>query len=80
MEEIKITINEIENLVVLLLVQKEKLEERKEIDPSNGSISKTLLAIKQLSKKLDTVLSSKGPKVSEELEMEVCENEWLISD
>jgi hypothetical protein len=75
MEEIKITINEIENLVVLLLVQKEKLEERKEIDPSNGSISKTLLAIKQLSKKLDTVLSSKGPKVSEELEMEVCENE-----
>jgi hypothetical protein len=74
MEEIKITINEIENLVVLLLVQKEKLEERKEIDPSNGSISKTLLAIKQLSKKLDTVLSSKGPKVSEELEMEVCEN------
>jgi len=75
MEEIKITINEIENLVVLLLVQKEKLEERKEIDPSNGSISKTLLAIKQLSKKLDTVLSSKGPKVSEEIEMEVCENE-----
>ena len=75
MEEIKITINEIENLVVLLLVQIEKLEERKEIDPSNGSISKTLLAIKQLSKKLDTVLSRKGPKVSEELEMEVCENE-----
>ena len=75
MEEIKITINEIENLVVLLLVQKEKLEERKEIDPSNRSISKTLLTIKQLSKKLDTVLSSKGPKVSEELEMEVCENE-----
>ena len=74
MEEIKITINEIENLVVLLLVQKEKLEERKEIDRSNGSISKTLLAIKQLSKKLDTVLSSKGPKVSEEIEMEVCEN------
>jgi hypothetical protein len=61
MEEIKFTINEIENLVVLLLVQKEKLEERKEIDPSNGSISKTLLAIKQLSKKLDTDLSSKGP-------------------
>ena len=75
MEEIKFTINEIENLVVLLLVQKEKLEERKEIDPSNGSISKTLLAIKQLSKKLDTVLSSKGPKVSEEPKMEVCENE-----
>ncbi len=75
MEEIKITINEIENLVVLLLVQKEKLEERKEIHPSNGSISKTLIAIKQLSEKLDTVLSSKGPKVSEELEMEVCENE-----
>jgi hypothetical protein len=34
-----------------------------------------LIAIKQLSEKLDTVLSSEGPKVSEELEMEVCENE-----
>ena len=82
MEEIGTRIGEFEKLVVLLLTQKEKLEEREEVevDPSKGSIHKTLLAIKQLSKKLDTVLSSKGPKVSEELEMDVCENELLISD
>ena len=46
MEEIRVRMNEIERLVVLLLIQKEKLEEREEADPSKGSIHKTLLAIK----------------------------------
>ena len=46
MEEIIIKIGEIERLVMLLLIQKEKLEEREEADPSKGSIHKTLLAIK----------------------------------
>ncbi len=80
MEEIKTTVSEIANLVTLLLVQKEELEERKEIDPSNESITKTLLAIKQLSKKLDRILGYKEPKASEELEMEICESEGLTSD
>ena len=53
MEEIRIRIGEIERLVVLLLIQKERfLEEREEVDPSKGSIHKTLLVIKQLNKKL----------------------------
>ncbi len=46
MEEIKNRIGEIERLVVLLLIQKETLEEREEADLSKGSIHKTLLAIK----------------------------------
>ena len=75
MEEIRIRISEIERLVVLLLIQKEKLEERKEVDPSKGSIHKTLLAIKQLNKKLETILGNKKLRTPEELEMEVCKNE-----
>jgi hypothetical protein len=75
MEEIKTTISEIENLVTLLLVQTESLEERKEIGTSKWFISRTLIAIKQLNKKLDTILGSKGSKTSEKLEMEVCKNE-----
>jgi hypothetical protein len=75
MEKVKTVTNEIENLVALLLVQKEKLEEREEVDPSKGFVSKTLLAIKQFNKKMDTILSNREPKVSEELEMEICENE-----
>ena len=59
MEEIKIRVGELERLVVFLLIQKERLEERKEIDPSKGSIHKTLLAIKQLNKKLETILGNK---------------------
>ncbi len=75
MEEIRIRIAEIERLVVLLLIQKEKLEEREEVDPSKGSIHKTLLAIKQLNKKLETILGNKKLRTPEELEMEVCKNE-----
>jgi hypothetical protein len=75
MEEIKIRIGEIERLVVLLLIQKERLEEREKVDPSKGSIQKTLLAIKQLNKKLETILGKKKPRTPEELEMEVCKNE-----
>jgi hypothetical protein len=75
MEKVNTVTNEIEKLIALLLVQKEKLEEREEVDPSKGFLSKTLLAIKQFNKKMDTILSSREPKVSEELEMEICENE-----
>jgi hypothetical protein len=59
MEEIRIRIGEIERLVVLLLIQKERLEEREEVDPSKGFIHKTLIAIKQINKKLATILSGK---------------------
>jgi hypothetical protein len=56
MEEIKTTISEIERLATLLLVQKESLEEEKEADSSKWFISRTLIAIKQLNIKLDTIL------------------------
>ena len=75
MEEIIIKIGEIERLVMLLLIQKEKLEEREEADPSKGSIHKTLLAIKQLNKKLEIISGNKKPRTPEELEMKVCKNE-----
>ena len=71
MEEIRVGTNEIERLVVLLLIQKEKLEEREEVDPSKGSIHKTLLVIKQLNKKLEIILNYKKFRTPEELEMEV---------
>jgi hypothetical protein len=74
MEEIIIKINEIERLVVLLLIQKEKLEEKEEADPSKGSIHRTLLAIKQLNKKLETILGNKKLRTPEELEIEVCKD------
>ena len=71
MEEIRVRINEIERLVVLLLIQKEKLEEREEADPSKGSIPKTLLAIKQLNRKLEIIPGNKKLRTSEKLEIEV---------
>ena len=71
MEEIRVRINEIERLVVLLLIQKEKLEEREEVDPSKGSIHKTLLVVKQLNKKLETILSYNKLRTPEGLEIEV---------
>ncbi len=73
MEEIRVRMNEIERLVVLLLIQKEKLEEREEADPSKGSIHKTLLAIKQLNKKLETILGNKKLRTPEEIDV-------LVSD
>ncbi len=75
MEEIKIRVGELERLVVLLLIQTERLEERKGIDPSKGSIHKTLLAIKQLNKKLETILGNKKLRTPEELKMEACKKE-----
>ena len=75
MEEIRTTTSEIEDLVTLLLVQKESLEEGQEVDTSKWLISKTLIARKQLNKKLDTILDSKAPKTLEELKAEVCKNE-----
>ena len=75
MEEIKIRVGELERLVVLLLIQKERLEERKGIDPSKESIHKTLLAIKQLNKKLETILGNEKLRTPEELEMEVHKSE-----
>ena len=75
MEEIRTTTSEIEDLVTLLLVQKESLEEGQEVDTSKWLISKTLIAIKQLNKKLDTILDNKAPKTLEELKTEVCKSE-----
>jgi hypothetical protein len=75
MEEIIIKIGEIERLVMLLLIQKEKLEEREEADPSKGSIYKTLLAIKQLKRKLEIILGNKKLRTPEELETKVRKNE-----
>jgi hypothetical protein len=67
MEEIRNTTNEIEDLVTSLLVQKESLEEGEEVDPSKGSIHKTLLAIKQLNKKLEAILDNEKLRTTEEL-------------
>ena len=75
MEEIIIKIGEIERLVMLLLIQKEKLEEREEADPSKGSIHQTLLAIKQLKRKLEIILGNKKLRTPEELETKVRKNE-----
>jgi hypothetical protein len=75
MEEIRATTNEIEDLVTLLLVQKESLEEREEEDPNKGSIQKTLLAIKQLNKKLEAILDNEKLRTTEELKTEVYEKE-----
>jgi len=75
MEKIKTTTSEIEDLVTFLLAQKESLEEREEVDPSKGSIYKTLLAIRQLNKKLEAILDNEKLRTTEELKTEVCENE-----
>ena len=75
MEEIRTTISEIEDLVTLLLAQKESLEEREEADPSKGSIQKTLLAIKQLNKKLEAILGNERLRMTEKPKTEVREKE-----
>ncbi len=74
MEEIRNITSEIEDLVTSLLVQKESLEKGQEIDTSRWFISKTLIAVKRLNKKLDTILGSKEPKTLEILDKEICEN------
>ena len=80
MEEIRTTTSEIEDLVTLLLVQKESLEEGQEVDTSKWLISKTLIAIKQLNKKLETILGNEKLRTLEEMEIDVCKNERLVSD
>jgi hypothetical protein len=75
MEDIRTTVSKIEDLVTLLLVQKESLEEREEVDLSKGSMHKTLLAIKQLNKKLEATLDNEKLRTTEELKTEVCEKE-----
>ena len=80
MEEIRTTTSEIEDLVTLLLVQKESLEEGQEVDTSKWFISKTLTTIKQLNKKLDIIIGSKESKTLEKLDKEVCENKRPILD
>jgi len=75
MEEIRAIINEMEDLVTLLLAQKESLEEREEADPSKGTIQKTLLATKQLNKKLEAILDNERLRTTEELKTEICEKE-----
>ncbi len=70
MEEIRTTTSEIEDLITSL-VQKESLEEGQEIDTSKWFISKTLIAIKQLNKKLHIILGSKGSETLKKLDKEV---------
>jgi hypothetical protein len=74
MEEIRNITSEIEDLVTSLLVQKESLEKGQEIDISKWFISKTLIAVKRLNKKLDTILGSKESKALEIRDKEICEN------
>jgi len=75
MENIRTTVEEIQNLLKLLQTNQEKLVEKGESDPSSGSTLRTIVAVDQLKKKLDIVLGSKENTEAESLEMEVCENE-----
>jgi hypothetical protein len=79
MENIRTTVEEIQNLLKLLQTNQEKLVERGESDPSSGSTLRTIVAVDQLKKKLDIVLGSKESIKTESLEMEICENEQSTS-
>ena len=79
MENIRTTVEEIQNLLKLLQTNQEKLVEKGESDPSSGSTLRTIVAVDLLKKKLDIVLGSKEKIEAESLEMEVCENEQLTS-
>jgi len=79
MENIRTTVEEIQNLLKLLQTNQEKLVERGESDPSSGSTLRTIVAVDQLKKKLDIVLGSKESIETESLEMEICENEQSTS-
>jgi hypothetical protein len=79
MENIRTTVEEIQNLLKLLQTNQEKLVEKGESDPSSGSTLRTIVAVDQLKKKLDIVLGSKEKTEAESLEMEVCENEQSTS-
>jgi hypothetical protein len=73
MENIRTTVEEIQNLLKLLQTNQEKLVEKGESDPSSGSTLRTIVAVDQLKKKLDIVLGSKENTEAENSEMEVCE-------
>ncbi len=79
MENIRTTVEEIQNLLKLLQTNQDKLVERGESDPSCGSTLRTIVAVDQLKKKLDMVLGSKESIEAESLEMEICENEQSTS-
>jgi hypothetical protein len=79
MENIRTTVEEIQNLLKILQTNQEKLVEKGESDPSSGSTLRTIVAVDQLKKKLDIVLGSKENTEAESLEMEVCENEQSTS-
>ena len=79
MENIRTTVEEIQNLLKLLQTNQEKLVEKGESDPSSGSTLRTIVAVDQLKKKLDIVLGSKENTEAESLEMGVCENEQSTS-
>ena len=79
MENIRTTVEEIQNLLKLLQTNQEKLVEKGESDPSSGSTLRTIVAVDQLKKKLDIVLGSKENTEAESLEMEVCEIEQSTS-
>jgi hypothetical protein len=79
MENIRTTVEEIQNLLNLLQADQEKLVERGESDPSSGSTLRAIVAVDQLKKKLDIILGSKESIEAESLEMEICENEQSTS-
>jgi hypothetical protein len=79
MENIRTTVEKIQNLLKLLQTNQEKLVEKGESDPSSGSTLRTIVAVDQLKKKLDIVLGSKENTEAENSEMEVCENEQSTS-
>ena len=79
MENIRTTVEEIQNLLKLLQTNQERLVEKGESDPSSGSTLRTIVAVDQLKKKLDIVLGSKESIETESLEMEICENEQSTS-
>jgi len=79
MENIRTTVEEIQNLLKILQTNQEKLVEKGESDPSSGSTLRTIVAVDQLKKKLDIVLGSKENTEAESSEMEVCENEQSTS-
>lgn len=79
MENIRTTVEEIQNLLKLLQTNQEKLVEKGESDPSSGSTLRTIVAVDQLKKKLDIVLGPKENTEAESSEIEVCENEQSTS-
>jgi hypothetical protein len=79
MEDIRTTVEEIQDLLKLLQTDQEKLVEKGESDPSSGSILRTMVAVDQLKRKLDIILGPKESVEAESLETGICENEQSTS-